>query len=67
MKLLKTAAIAALVAGMALPALAQQRTLTLNTDASDPAPKAAFDQLIKGFAGDNPAVHVVVNIFDHEG
>ncbi|WP_417809143.1 ABC transporter substrate-binding protein [Thioclava sp.] len=67
MKLLKTAAVAALLAGMALPALAQQRTLTLNTDASDPAPKAAFDQLIAGFEAENPDVKVVVNIFDHEG
>lgn len=67
MKLLKTAAVAALLAGLALPALAQQRTLTLNTDASDPAPKAAFDQLIAGFEAENPDVKVVVNIFDHEG
>ncbi len=28
------------------PAFAQSRVLVFNTDASDPAPKAAFDQLI---------------------
>ncbi|WP_415182637.1 ABC transporter substrate-binding protein [Phaeovulum sp.] len=67
MKLMKTVAVATFLAGLALPALAQQRTLTLNTDASDPAPKAAFDQLIKGFEAENPDVHVTVNIFDHEG
>ncbi|EEW27032.1 ABC transporter substrate-binding protein [Rhodobacter ferrooxidans] len=48
-------------------AIAQQRTLVFNTDTSDPAPKAAFDQLIADFEAENPDVDVVVNMFDHEG
>jgi multiple sugar transport system substrate-binding protein len=41
--------------------------LVINTDASDPAPKAAFEALIKGFEKANPDVKVKVNTFDHEG
>ncbi len=48
-------------------AFAQQRTLVFNTDASDPAPKAAFDALIADFEAENPDVDVVINVFDHEG
>lgn len=64
MKILSTAA-----AGAALwTALAAQAgTLVINTDASDPAPKAAFEAVIKGFETDNPDVKVKVNTFDHEG
>ncbi|MDZ4094573.1 MAG: carbohydrate ABC transporter substrate-binding protein, partial [Paracoccaceae bacterium] len=59
----------ALFAGLLMSgaAFAQQRTLTFNTDTSDPAPKAAFDQLIADFEAENPDVDVVVNMFDHEG
>ena len=67
MKLSTTVAIAALMATVSLPAFAQQRTLVLNTDASDPAPKAAFDQLVADFEAANPDIDVVVNVFDHEG
>lgn len=55
------------VALMSGSALAQQRTLTLNTDASDPAPKLAFEQLVAAFEEENPDIDVVVNTFDHEG
>jgi multiple sugar transport system substrate-binding protein len=41
--------------------------LVINTDASDPAPKAAFEALVKGFEKANPDVKVKVNTFDHEG
>ncbi len=41
--------------------------LVINTDTSDPAPKAAFDALIKGFESENPDVKVTWNLFDHEG
>ncbi len=54
-------------AAMATSALAAQRTLVLNTDTSDPAPKAAFEMLIKGFEAENPDVKVEWNLFDHEG
>ncbi len=46
---------------------AQAGTLVFNTDASDPAPKAAFEALVKGFEAANPDVKVKVNTFDHEG
>ncbi len=41
--------------------------LVINTDTSDPAPKAAFEALIKGFEAENPDVNVTWNLFDHEG
>ena len=46
---------------------AQAGNLVINTDASDPAPKAAFDAIIKGFEAANPDVKVKINTFDHEG
>ncbi len=60
--------LAALAAtALVAPALAQQRTLVINTDTSDPAPKAAFQQLIDDFEAANPDVKVTWNLFDHEG
>jgi multiple sugar transport system substrate-binding protein len=47
--------------------LAQPRQLVINTDASDAAPKAAFEALVKGFEAANPDVKVKLNTFDHEG
>lgn len=41
--------------------------LVFNTYASDPAPKAAFEALVKGFEAANPDVKVKINTFDHEG
>ena len=67
MKAMKTFAVAALIASVAVPALAEQRTLVFNTDASDPAPKAAFEQLVADFEAAYPEIDVVVNTFDHEG
>ncbi len=52
---------------VATSALAQQRTLVINTDTSDPAPKAAFEQLIADFEAANPDIKVEWNLFDHEG
>ncbi|WP_304620039.1 ABC transporter substrate-binding protein [Paracoccus sediminilitoris] len=49
------------------PAFAQTRELVMNTDASDPAPKAAFEQLIANFEAEYPDIKVTVNTFDHEG
>jgi multiple sugar transport system substrate-binding protein len=46
---------------------AQTRTLTINSDASDPAPKAALAEAVKGFEAANPDVKVKLNTFDHEG
>lgn len=59
-----------LLAGAALLALGASTmagTLVINTDASDPAPKAAFEALAKGFEKANPDVKVKINTFDHEG
>lgn len=50
-----------------VPAFAQTRELVMNTDASDPAPKAAFEQLIADFEAEYPDIKVKVNTFDHEG
>jgi multiple sugar transport system substrate-binding protein len=52
---------------LATSAMAQQRTLVINTDTSDPAPKAAFEQLIRDFEAANPDIKVQWNLFDHEG
>ncbi|MCF4098126.1 ABC transporter substrate-binding protein [Maritalea mediterranea] len=41
--------------------------LVINTDTSDPAPKAAFEALIAGFEKEHPDVTVKWNLFDHEG
>ena len=41
--------------------------LVINTDTSDPAPKAAFAAVIEGFEKENPDVSVTWNIFDKEG
>jgi multiple sugar transport system substrate-binding protein len=48
-------------------AFAQQRELVINSDASDPAPKAAFAAMIADFEKANPDVKVKLNLFDHEG
>ena len=50
-----------------IAAAAQAGTLVINTDASDPAPKAAFEAIVKGFEGANPDIKVKLNTFDHEG
>ena len=65
---MKRGAIALLAALlMSGSAFAEQRSLVINTDTSDPAPKAAFDALIADFEAANPDIKVTVNLFDHEG
>ena len=61
-KLLAPLAAAAMFATSALAG-----TLVINTDTSDPSPKAAFQKLIDGFKAKNPGVEVKWNLFDHEG
>ncbi|MEJ7137346.1 ABC transporter substrate-binding protein [Amphibiibacter pelophylacis] len=46
---------------------AQAGTLVINTDASDPAPKAAWEAMANGFMKANPDVTVKINTLDHEG
>lgn len=57
---------AAMVA-MTMAGAAGASELVINTDTSDPAPKAAFQGLIDGFKKENPGIEVKWNLFDHEG
>ncbi len=41
--------------------------LVINSNAADPAPKAAFEALIADFEEENPDVKVTLNLFDAEG
>ena len=41
--------------------------LVINYDGSDPAPKKAFEMVIKKFEAANPDIKVKWNLFDHEG
>ncbi len=63
----KTLAGASMALLLSTSVFAQQRELVINTDTSDPAPKAAFEALIKDFEAANPDVKVKQNLFDHEG
>lgn len=56
----------ACAAALALPAAARAETLIFNADTSDPAPKAAFESVVKKFEAENPGVTVKFNIYDHE-
>ena len=57
-----------MVAATAMAATAASAgTLVINTDTSDPAPKEAFEKMIKKFETENPDVTVEWNLFDHEG
>ncbi|GGX66901.1 ABC transporter substrate-binding protein [Saccharospirillum salsuginis] len=46
---------------------AQAGTLVINSNQSDPAPKAAWGELIADFEAANPDIDVQVNEYDHEG
>ena len=48
--------LASLLAGAFMASTALAGTLVINTDTSDPAPKAAFTKLIDGFKAKNPDV-----------
>ena len=41
-------------------------TLVINSNASDPAPRAAWEQVAKRFQNENPHIKVQLNVFDHE-
>jgi len=64
-KLKTSLASVATIALMASTAFAG--TLVINTDTSDPAPKAAFEELIKDFEAENSDITIKWNLFDHEG
>ena len=62
-----TAALAGALLGCVGAAAAQAGEIILNTDASDPAPRASFQALIDGFQKAHPGITVKWNNFDHEG
>jgi len=57
----------AIAASAVLGTTAYAGEIVINTDTSDPAPKAAFEAVIAGFEAENPDVTVTWNLFDHEG
>jgi len=59
-----TSAVIALLAGAGA---ASAGTLVINSNTSDPAPKAAFEAAIAAFEAENPDIEVKLNVFDHEG
>ncbi|MFQ3175065.1 MAG: multiple sugar transport system substrate-binding protein [Psychromonas sp.] len=58
------AASAILTATLATSAYAS--TLVINSDASDPAPKEAWGEIISRFEVENPDITVKYNLYDHE-
>ncbi|MGF1476257.1 MAG: ABC transporter substrate-binding protein [Geminicoccaceae bacterium] len=52
---------------MAMVSSAQAGTLVINSNTSDPAPKAGFEEMIAKFQEENPDIEVKFNVFDHEG
>jgi multiple sugar transport system substrate-binding protein len=58
------AATTALAATVATSAMAG--TLVINSDASDPAPKEAWAEIINRFEQANPDIEVKYNLYDHE-
>ncbi len=45
---------------------ARAETLVFNADTSDPAPRAAFAEVVKRFEAAHPGVDVQYNVYDHE-
>ena len=45
---------------------AEQRELVINSNLSDPAPKAAFQTMVDKFKAEYPEIDVTLNTFDHE-
>ena len=55
-----------LAATIALSTSALAGTLVINSDQADPAPKAAFAEVVKQFEAANPDIKVKMNTFDKE-
>jgi len=49
-----------------LSATSYAGTLVINSDASDPAPKQAWAEIVKRFEAENPDITVKYNLYDHE-
>ena len=52
---------------LTLSSISYAGELIINSDASDPAPKAAFAEIVTAFEKENPDVKVTYNLYDHEG
>ena len=52
---------------LTLSSMSYAGELVINSDASDPAPKAAFAEIVTAFEKENPDVKVTYNLYDHEG
>jgi multiple sugar transport system substrate-binding protein len=61
---MRAALLACLLAGPA--AAARTATLVINSNASDPAPRAAWERVIERFKAEHAGVAVQLNVFDHE-
>lgn len=59
--------ILALAFWLSIPIISNAGTLVINSNTSDPAPKAAFEKLIEKFKAENSDIEVKFNVFDHEG
>ncbi len=57
---------ASLALSMSMVGFSQAGTLVINSDASDPAPKAAFAEIVKKFEAEYPDISVKYNLYDHE-
>jgi len=51
---------------LAVPGPASARTLVINANTSDPAPRAAWAAAVADFQRENPDIEVKFNIYDHE-
>ena len=58
--------LAALGLALALLGPASARTLVINANTSDPAPRAAWTAAVAGFQRENPDIEVKFNVYDHE-
>lgn len=54
--------------GMAIALLGpvSARTLVINANTSDPAPRAAWTAAVAGFQRENPDIEIKFNVYDHE-
>jgi multiple sugar transport system substrate-binding protein len=64
--MIKQAQLVLLVALACLAPLASAGTLVVNANTTDPAPRAAWEDVVARFQGDNPDIQVQFNIYDSE-
>jgi multiple sugar transport system substrate-binding protein len=71
--MLKRILLAVLITALVLPAViaagdgeAEAQKLIINSNLSDPVPKAAFEEMVDLFRAEYPDINVTLNGFDHE-